>query len=307
MDEQEHLAACLPPALRGAAIARIAAGLSGAGVFRVGDTHVLKVARADEAGWADRIAIQQRAGAAGLAPRVVHVDEARRAVVSELVTGRAFLPRYFDPRTRPDAIAQLAELLRRVHALPVRPGMVARSPRALLAELRVTLAGHAPAFVDAAIDDVLAAPVIAGAIALCHNDVNPSNLASDGDRLVLLDWDAAGPNDPLYDLAAVAVFLRMDAATCAQLVAAHDGAALAPLSPAFRAQRLLVATTAGAMFLRLAHERGHAGAGAQTLEETAPLEAIYQRMRAGALDVAAADGQWCFGLALVKAGLANIP
>src|SRR5262245_50849652 len=84
---------CLPPDLRGPAttVTRIAAGLSGAGVYRVeagGQAFVLKVAGdAEDAGdWRRTLQVQRLAAAAGLAPRLVHVDEGRRAVVTAFVT-----------------------------------------------------------------------------------------------------------------------------------------------------------------------------------------------------------------------------
>lgn len=40
---------------------------------------------------------------------------------------------------------------------------------------------------------------------LCHNDLAAWNLIIDGDRLVFIDWDGAGPSDRLWDLAYAAV------------------------------------------------------------------------------------------------------
>src|SRR5207253_1234324 len=86
---------------------------------------------------------------------------------------------------------------------------------------------------------------------LSHNDVNPGNIVYDGDRLLLVDWDAAGRNDPLYDLAAIAVFLRMDDATCRRLLTAHDGEPVAEVPPFFAYMRRLVAVLCGVMGLQL--------------------------------------------------------
>ena len=61
-----------------------------------------------------------------------------------------------------------------------------------------------------------------------------AGVAVAGARVLLLDWDNAGANDPFNDLAAVAVFLRMDDATCAQLIAAHDGSEGASMDRALR-------------------------------------------------------------------------
>ena len=81
------------------------------------------------------------------------------------------------------------------------------------------------------------APPSEGPPVTSHNDVNPTNLVWDGERLLLIDWDAAGPNDPFYDLAAVAVFLRMDDETSKALLAAHDGAMPATLPARFAYDR----------------------------------------------------------------------
>ena len=78
--------ACLPAELRGpgTTITRVAVGMSGAGVYRVdatGEPFLLEVWAAVEpfAAWRRKLFIQEQAAQAGLAPRVVHVDEERRA------------------------------------------------------------------------------------------------------------------------------------------------------------------------------------------------------------------------------------
>src|SRR4051794_26992466 len=96
---------CLPAELRGPATTteRIAAGLSGAGVYRVesgGQSFVLKVAAATESedDWGRTLLIQRLAADAGLAPRIVHVDEPRRAVLTAFVVDRSFVGLYREPK-----------------------------------------------------------------------------------------------------------------------------------------------------------------------------------------------------------------
>jgi aminoglycoside phosphotransferase (APT) family kinase protein len=306
------LEACLPADLQGPSttITRVAAGASGAGVYRVdaaGQAFVLKVTALDEPldSFRQKRHIQQLAAGAGLAPRVVHVDEERRAVVSAFVADKSFFAFYGDPRSRESALAQLGQTLRRVHELPPPKDAPAKDPREFLAGIWSGLApGFAlPAFVRDAVERVLTeeAPAPDRAQVLSHNDVNPTNLVYDGENILLLDWDTAGLNDPLFDLAAISVFLRMDEDTCQRLLAAHDGEPVSELPARFAFNRRLVAAMCGAICLHLARQSGHAGAaGGETLAGTASLIDIYQRMQSGSLSLATGEGQWGFGLALVK-------
>lgn len=305
-----ELDACLPVALRGpgTTIEPIAAGLSGAGVYRVeagGRGYVLKIAPPHEPldGWRLRAAIHRAAADAGVAPRVVHLDASRRAVVSELVVDRSLVAGFVDPAARATAIGAA---LRRVHALPIPVGATSKDPRELLAEIWAGLAGFPlPAWIGDVVHRVLDEPPPPPdrAPVLSHNDVNPSNLVYDGERVVFLDWDAAGANDPFYDLAAVAVFLRLDDAASARLIAAHDQApAAAPLPARFLYLRRTIAALCGSLFLDLARRGGHAGAGGQETFDLAPtLADVHGGIRAGAINPRTPDGQWQFGQALLKA------
>lgn len=306
------LDACLPEHLRGptTTITRVSTGLSGAGVYRVeaaGQACVLKVSVGDEPldVWQLRASIQRSAASAGVAPRVIHVDEARRAIVSELVVDRSFPAYLMTPATRDAALAQLAETIRRLHELPVPPRAAPANPRGFLIAISGALAGFAmPGFVVEAIARGIAEepPASDRPPVLSHNDVNPSNLVFDGERVLLVDWDTAAPNDPYYDLAAASVFLRMDEPTCKALLGAYDRAFVSELPPRFAYDRRLVAVLCGALFIHLARTLGHPGGG--IMVDAAPsLLDCYARMRTGELALASPEGKWWFGLALVKASL----
>lgn len=250
---------------------------------------------------------QQAASDAGLAPRVVHIDEATRAVVSEFVVDRSLAALVGTPATRDAAIDLLGHTVRRVHALPLPADAEAGDPRALLAGLSSGLASFGvPDFAAAAarrVTDETPPPAERPAV-LGHNDMNPTNLVYDGERVVLLDWDVAGPNEPFYDLAALAVFLRMEEATCLRMLSAYDGAPVTALSPRFCHDRRLVAVLCGTAFLHLARAAGYPGGAGETLDATPSLVEQYQRMRRGEMNPATADGRWWFGLALIKESLA---
>ncbi len=308
-----NLETCLPRELQGPAttITPMAAGLSGAGVYRVdaaGSAYALKVSDESEPveRWRGKVHIQQMAANTGLAPRIFHVNTSRRAVLSEFVTDQSFPALFGNPLTRDAALVQLGRTIRHVHDLPLPADASCKDPRDLLSEITNGLDVDfvVPAFVADAIRWGLTQepPAADRAEVLSHNDVNPSNLVYDGESLMLLDWEVAGRNDPYYDLAAVAVFLRMDAETCRKLIEIHDAAPVATLPERFIYVRRLVATLVGAMLMRLARASGHGGAKpSDTLESVSGLAESYQAMRIGTISLATGDGKLTFGMALIKA------
>ncbi|HEY1547817.1 MAG TPA: phosphotransferase [Kofleriaceae bacterium] len=303
---------CLPEHLRGATLARFPSGLSGAEVYRVerdGRAYVLKIAATtgDPTDWFHRLAVLKLAADAGLAPRIVHVDAARRAVVSELVVDRGLFPYLMTPATRPQAIAALGTTIRRVHELTIPAGTPPAEPRAFLERIAAGLpTDYMPAFARAFVDRVLAEPPPHRdePLVTSHNDLNPTNAIFDGERIVLLDWDAAAPNDRYHDLASVSLFLRFDDASCLALLDAY-GEHVTALPERFAYSRRLVAAMCGAIFMHLARTGGYAGATADdTLERSDGLADVYAKLRAGELDAATPVGQWRLGLALIKNGMA---
>lgn len=300
---------CLPAELRGpgTTIAPLPGGLSGARVHRVmtaGRGYVLKVTSARESleSWRLRAGVLRAAAAAGVAPSVVHLDEARRAVLTERVVDRGFVAWLADPATRAAAVGALGSALRKVHALPIPVGSTSSDLRELLSATWAGLRDFPlPAWVGDAVSGALAVspPTPDRALVLSHNDVNPSNLAYDGERVLFLDWDSAGANDPFHDLATLAVFLRLDDATSAQLIAAHDQAPVVErLPPRFVYLRGAIAALCGALFLQVARAGGHSGG---TPEVALSLGEVQARMHAGVLSARTPDGQWAFGLALLEA------
>jgi len=262
----------------------MASGFSGAGVYRVdaaAGAFVLKIAGEPLVSW--RLEILVQAARAGVAPRLVHVDEARGAIVSELVEDRSFAAFYM--RDRDAALELLGHTLQRVHVLPIPPGARPADPDAFLAPFESSL----PALATAALARVREERVVSETRVLSHNDLNPTNLVFDGKGVLLLDWNTAAPNDPLYDLATIAVFMRMDDAACARLCTAYGLAEVPARLPALRRR---VAALCGAIFLRLS--------GLHEGDESIRLVDVYQQLRTGALNIATPQGRWAFGVALVN-------
>jgi aminoglycoside phosphotransferase (APT) family kinase protein len=243
----------LPPELHRSttAIVKVSAGLSGAGVYRVdvaGRAYVLKISDDTQplSAWRSTMRIRQLAAGAGLAPPIIHVDEARRAVLTAFVVDRSFAAYCRSLATHDAALTQLGRTLRRVHDLPLPSDADSRSAREFLAGTWSALepAPAVPGFVGNAVRQLLAEePRASGRpVVVSHNDVN-------GEHILLHDWETSGPNDPFYDLATVALFLRMDESTCERLVAAHDGEPVARLPARLVYDRRLAGVLCCAVFL----------------------------------------------------------
>ena len=308
---------CLPPEMRGpgTTITRIAAGLSGAAVYQVnvdGRAYALKVAPDSEAidAWLWAMRVQLLAAEARLSPKVVHVEEKRRAVLTAFVTARSFPELYGNTATHARAVTLLGQTVRRIHELPIPTGALGRNPRDFLGELRAGLeqAGFAlPGFARGAIQRALAEqpPPATSPPVLSHNDLNPTNFIYDGEAIQVVDWAVADRNDPHYDLAVLAVFLRMKQETCLHLLSAYAHRLVEVLPEGFLYLRRLVGALAGAAQLNFARLLKHPGAGdADTLDSALPLEEFYRLLRTGGLGLGTPHGHWAFGLSLIKESLA---
>ncbi len=285
----------------------ITMGLSGAGVFAVTTSRgpcVLRVQdrQVDPGYFAQQLRVLRRAADAGIAPPLLHVDEAERAVVSARVAGVPMPAALADPNQRGPLFASVIDRLRTLHGLdptdvaprdPLpythtaweaardRPGYPpwARSLGPTLEAIAATLAGDPRRVVS-------------------HNDVNPGNVLWDGTRAWLVDWEVTGLGHPYYDLATVALFLRLPDEVTFDMVARHDGAPPDERARAsFRALRQLVGLLCGLTFFSLVDDLTVVPAA--TRAESPSLSAFYEALRAGTIDFQSPCGRASMGLALL--------
>ncbi len=171
-------------------------------VVRIGeDIPVHGVMRFNE------LAAARAAHAAGLSPEVVHAEPG--AFVMRFVEGRTFAAE--DVR-RPENLARIVELVRRCHhemprhyrgpALVFWVFHVLRDYAHTLEAGASRMAPELPRLM--AVAERLEAAVGPVEIVFGHNDLLAANFIDDGDRLWLIDWDYAGFNSPLFDLANLA-------------------------------------------------------------------------------------------------------
>jgi aminoglycoside phosphotransferase (APT) family kinase protein len=153
----------------------------------------------------------QAAAHAGLAPRVRYASAEDRICITDFVEAVPF--------PAPDALVRIPSALRTLHALPPFPGSPFNTTCTFLLNKGAALDGFIQKFREASIlpenetEELLAryqqvATVysrVDSELAPGHNDLfKPDNMLFDGNRLWLVDWEAAFQNDRYADLAVVA-------------------------------------------------------------------------------------------------------
>jgi len=202
-------------------IRKLTGGLSKALVFRIvvrGSPYLLRLIMNTDAsvgpGQGDQtnhFACMKGAADAGIGPRVWYTSTEDGISITDFVEARPF------PRT--EALALLPGTLRKLHALP--PWSIPRVVNYLdgMDKLvqKFKTAGILPESESAQLFELYAqvkdvCPNDGSDMVPCHNDLRPENILFDGNRVWLVDWEAAFSNDRYLDLAVVANFVVRNAA-----------------------------------------------------------------------------------------------
>jgi thiamine kinase-like enzyme len=193
----------------------LTAGLSSALVFRIvvrGRPYLLRmITRTDAMNEPTRqFACMRAAADAGLAPRVWYTSTDDRISITDFVEARP-LP------AGESGAARLAATLRRLHALPPFPKLInyVGAVDGYIAKFQA-----AKILPDPETEELFrsygrvasAYPRNDSELVSSHNDLKPENILFDGERVWLVDWEAAFLNDRYADLAVAAnFFVRNDA------------------------------------------------------------------------------------------------
>jgi thiamine kinase-like enzyme len=171
-------------------------------------------------------AASEAAFAAGISPEITYSEPG--IMVMRYVEGRTCTPEDLRSYAR---LQKVIPLIKRVHReLPrhLRGPALAFWLYHVIRDYAHTLAGSQSRYVSRLADfvDVAASLELAvGPIDLVfgHNDLVAGNFIEDGDRVWLIDWDYAGFNSPLFDLANLASNNQLDAAEERSMLATYFG------------------------------------------------------------------------------------
>jgi len=146
----------------------------------------------DEA-FSQELMVWSRAAQDGLAPRIVYADEKEQAIICERV----------DAIEQPASGEALGKLCRQIHALPgvSHQLTLASEIEHYLKQLPAHLASAWRAAMQTAGAEKALARLAADTLYLCHNDLTPGNLMSQGDHLIAIDWEYAAMGSRYFDVA----------------------------------------------------------------------------------------------------------
>jgi aminoglycoside phosphotransferase (APT) family kinase protein len=172
------------------------------------------------------LAMQGIAAEAGLAPGIVLVNRERDFIVTRYANGR--VPDLATFR-EPPLLGRVGAWISRLHALATPTGLsvVDFGERAsgYFAFLQSQVEQAHIARIARELERRRAALSPPVRLAVCHHDLHHRNFVDAGDRLVVVDWEYAGPGDPAADLACCIGYHDLDAARIDRLLDGYGSAA----------------------------------------------------------------------------------
>lgn len=156
----------------------------------------------------------------GLAPALKKFDLAKGLLVMNYIDG----PLVDDSLVRQQNIIPLiAEILQKLHRIKCKE----KQEPVTLSYIRFQLEklkalGYLPEGWEKAVEQILAQTSFSNELVLCHNDL-AFNILHENGRLWVIDWECAGWNDPLFDLAPLCIWHHFTREEKQKLLIAYYG------------------------------------------------------------------------------------
>ncbi len=164
------------------------------------------------------LSVLEQAANKGLAPEVIFSDVDSGILLSAFIPGRTWEASDLDDNANLEA---LSALLHEVHTLPTCGSAFdsSRVARRYVENLSSHCGLHA---FGVKCQEIVGSIDRAGMLYCCHNDLVVENVISSS-RLMLLDWEYACDNDPLFDLASLIGYHNLTEKTAQELLSAYAG------------------------------------------------------------------------------------
>ncbi len=173
-------------------------GFSGEEVHLINDKFVLKKFNSYNP---VVIEIQKRVAKWSLAPNIIYANPKKKIVMMDFL-GKDHLPR------NQYTIVHLAQFLKTLHQISYKdevPQMSGKDYFGIVREhLKVLQNANVPKTILKKLTSILKLEKHKySERAICHNDLNPNNILFVNNKIMAIDWDEAGLNDPYFDLGTI--------------------------------------------------------------------------------------------------------
>jgi len=177
------------------------------------------------------LTILGQAAARGLAPSLIFADADAGILLSTYIPGGTWRAADLENSERLEA---LVELLRRVHALPTC-GTTFDAKRIARRYVDNLSSHHGLHAFGITCHKIIAGHTPTGVLSCCHNDLVAENIIA-FPQPILIDWEYASDNDPLFDLASLIGYHNLSKDTAQELLSAYAGGTNPVLSERLEAQ-----------------------------------------------------------------------
>jgi aminoglycoside phosphotransferase (APT) family kinase protein len=293
-------------------IALLAGGLSASAVYKIvvnDQPYVLKIDNTGQVVDNDGLTCMEIAANAGIAPKVHYLNMADGISITAFIKSVP-LPTVF---TAVESRLQvLAQTIKAIHQLPL---FIKES----------SLLGT----VDRLINQFKASHMLTGLVfdecfgyydvvkkhypwhdtdkVSSHNDLNPNNMVCDGEKIWIIDWDAAFKNDRYVDLAITANFYIANDEHEELFLHSYFGDNLNDYNRArFFLMRQVCRMVYAMLMFKLANTLNPMGMGHDPNMLGINLDDVKQQLGAGKVNLAGYEGQLLFGKALFNEALASM-
>ena len=164
------------------------------------------------------IKILRNASLARIAPEIIYEDYRKGILLTLFVEGRTWHPDDFEDQTK---IRSLVKLLHSVHSLPLCG--LKLNPVEVANNYILKLDTNKDSYEFSKIClSIIKNIDYSGNIRCCHNDIHPLNIIQ-GEHLMLIDWEYAYDNDPMFEIASISSFNNLRTSTELMLLDEYFG------------------------------------------------------------------------------------
>lgn len=289
-------------------------GLSASSVYKIiidGQSYVLKLDATGEPlnktkGHPSSMEI---AAKAGIAPPLYYLNTEDALTITGFIDPKPLRAVFTTPEI---LVGNLANTIRSIHALPPfsKGNNLLDTVDTLISQIK-----ESPLFTEIIFEDILAYydlirthyPWQDTDTVPSHNDLNPNNIICDGEKIWIVDWDAAYQNDRYVDLAIAANFFVTNEINENKFLEAYFGNVL---NEYIRARFFIMQQICRIVYAILMFKLANTAISTPAIDDhemrSASLQTIGEQLGSGKLSLSSGKGQLLYGKALLNEALKNV-